>query len=72
MMQKCTNHSGNFQSIIPQNTFGTQNLVTVEPLHATKRTKSTKWRGVLTILPLDVPVDDGTVLEPVPVPAFIN
>jgi hypothetical protein len=26
----------------------------------------------LTILPLDVPVDDGTVLEPVPVPAFIN
>jgi hypothetical protein len=26
----------------------------------------------LTILPSDVPVDDGTVLEPVPVPAFIN
>jgi hypothetical protein len=70
MIQQATNHSGKFQSTIPKRPFWTQNLVTVEPHHVTKRMESTKWRGALTILPSDVPVDDGIVLEPLPVPVF--
>lgn len=45
----------------------TQNLAREEAHDMTKTRKSTKWKGALSALPLDVlPSVDGTVLDPPP------